>query len=401
MISKQIALRNIKIQTWINFFSGIFFLLPVLWAFKQIIGLSIMEMVIIVNVCTFVVWIFELPTSVFADTMGRKKSFIISIICNFIAAFIIFVYPYYTWFLIASIFGGLYFAFWSGTGQAFLDENLRICWKQKEFGKVIWDFMFASKIWEIITPLIAAWIIKYFDFIWYRILAFLDVLIAIILIILVFKLIDTKKYEENFWNIKNLFNKNLKTAKIGLKNVFHNNKLKLILIYKSLSNPVAYLYVVFVPIIISDWMPEWYVGVIMTVAAIWAMLVSKFAYKISEKTSHNFTWVLASTVQGILYIIAGLILHNWILLIIIYILFEIFEHLWYPSWNHILVEHSQGIAVATTRSIIFWIFALYTTLWKQFLAFFPVEYALIGWGIFMILVNVVMGRRILDLNKKW
>jgi MFS family permease len=95
MISKQIATKNIKLQTWINFLSGVLFLLPVFGALQQIIGLSILEMVIIANVGSIVVWVFELPTSVFADTVGRKLSLVISLVCNFISAIVILIYPSY------------------------------------------------------------------------------------------------------------------------------------------------------------------------------------------------------------------------------------------------------------------------------------------------------------------
>jgi MFS family permease len=66
-----------------------------------------------------------LPTSVFADTAGRKRSLMISVVCNLISALSIVFFPTYRGFIVASFFGGLYFAFWSGTGQAFLEDNLR------------------------------------------------------------------------------------------------------------------------------------------------------------------------------------------------------------------------------------------------------------------------------------
>ncbi len=397
MISKQIATKNIKLQTWINFLSGVLFLLPVFGALQQIIGLSILEMVIIANVGSIVVWVFELPTSVFADTVGRKSSLVISLVCNFISAIVILIYPSYIWFLVAAFFGWLYFSFWSGAGQAFLDENLRECGRENEFGKVIGDFIFAEKLGSLLTPLVAAWIIKYFEFFGYRILAFLDVIVALILVILVIKLVE-KINTKNKSTFKELMQENIDTAKNALKNVFFNSKLRFLLIYRSLSNPVAFLYVVFAPIVINAWMSDWYLGIIMTIASIWVMLASKFAYKLSDKIGQNMTWIIASTIQWILYIITWFILQNWVLVVLVYILFDIFEHLWYPAWNQILIEQSQGLAVATTRSIIFSIFALYTTLWKQFLAIFPLEYAFIWAWIFIVIVNIVMSKKMMELK---
>lgn len=89
-------------------------------------------------------------------------------------------------------------------------------------------------------------------------------------------------------------------------------------------------------------------------------------------------WVFSTIAQAILIIIVALFLKSWILITIIMVLFNFFEGLWMPAWNHVLVEKTQGIAIATTRSIVFSVFALYTTIGKQFLSRFPVEYALIG-----------------------
>ncbi|EKE26096.1 MAG: Transport protein [uncultured bacterium (gcode 4)] len=399
---KKTAERNIKLYTWINFLSWILFLAPVIWALKYLVWLSIPQIILISNILTLTVWLFELPTSLIADTIWRKKSLVYSVISNFVASAVIFIFPTYIWFIIASFFGWLYFSFWSWAWQAFLDENLKICWRQKDFWKLIWDFWFAEKFGSLITPILASLILlltKNFDeIIGYRILAFLDVFVSLFLVIMVFKLIDTTIITENISWIRNILNDNIKTAKKWLKNVFYNSKLRLILIYRSLSNHVAFFYVILLPFLLKQWMPDWYSWIIITISAIWAMLASKFSYKISEKFSYNFSWVFSSVIQWILLIIAWFVLKNWILVILIYIIFDIFEHLWYPAWNHIVVENSQGIAVATTRSIIFWIFALYTTVWKQFLALFPIEYALVWSWIFILGINLIFWKKILELK---
>ena len=101
-------------------------------------------------------------------------------------------------------------------------------------------------------------------------------------------------------------------------------------------------------------------------------------------------WVFSTIAQAILIIIVAFFLKSWILITIIMVLFNFFEGLWMPAWNHVLVAKTQGIAIATTRSIVFSVFALYTTLGKQLLSRFPIEYALIGLGIFILIVNLFL-----------
>ena len=114
--TKKTAKRNIKLQTWINFLSGVVFLLPIISIYYKYTGLSIAQIVIISNVNTFAIWLFELPTSVFADTTGRKKSLIASAVCGFLSALLILVLPTFWGFATAAFFSALYWSFWSGTG---------------------------------------------------------------------------------------------------------------------------------------------------------------------------------------------------------------------------------------------------------------------------------------------
>lgn len=102
--------------------------------------------------------------------------------------------------------------------------------------------------------------------------------------------------------------------------------------------------------------------------------------------------------QALLMIIAGIFLKSWIAVAVIYIFFNMFDGLWQPSWNHVLVDLTKGKAIATTRSIIFAVFALYITIGKQILSFISVESALIGLGVFILFVNLILGRKILHIR---
>lgn len=397
-MNRKIAKRNIKLQTWINFLSGVVFLVPIISIFYKYTGLTIAQIVLISNINTFAIWLFELPTSVFADTTGRKKSLIASAVCGFLSALLILLFPSFWGFATAAFFSALYWSFWSGTGQAFLEENLRILGRSKEFGKVIGNLMFLEQLSALTTPLIASLILKYFVNSGYTILAALDVAFALILVFLVMELSETTKIKASLKNFRHLMNENLHTAKTALKNVFGNSKMLLFLLYRSLSHHTLFFPIIVLPLLASKGMLDWYSGILVALATIAAMFASKYAYKLGEKFSYEVNWVLGTTTQGILLILAGLLTSSWILVGLIYILFNLFDGLWQPAWNHVLVELTKGKAIATTRSVIFSVFALYMTVGKQVLSFLSVETALMGLGVFIIVVNLILGKRILKLR---
>ena len=145
-LTKKQATMNIKIHWWINLISGITFLVPIISIFYKYTGLSTFEIILISNIFTFWMRILELPTSVLADTFGRKKSLIASVVSNFLCTIFILLCPNLTGFCIAAIFQALYYSFRSGTWQAFLEENLSKLWQEDKFWRFFWKFSFIENL---------------------------------------------------------------------------------------------------------------------------------------------------------------------------------------------------------------------------------------------------------------
>jgi MFS family permease len=394
----QIAKRNIQIQSWVNFLSGVTFLVPIITIFYKYTGFTLFQIIVISNVSTFCIWAFELPTSVLADTTGRKLSLILSVICNALGALMILLFPSYAGFIAASVFGALYWSFWSGTGQAFLAENLEILKRSKDFGKEIGNFMFYEQLASLSTPLVASVILKSFGNDGYTILAAMDVVFAVLLVFLVLQLQESTVLTQKIKSVRDAFTQNIRTAKEAFENIWHNKDLKNFLLYRSLSHHMLFFGIILLPTLSEKGMPDWYAGGVTTLGIIGSMFASKYAYKVDERYSYNLAWVFGTTMQGICLIAVGLLLHSWPLMILVYVLFNIFDGIWQPSWNHILVQLTNGKAIATTRSIVFAVFALYITIGKQLLVLISLQQALIGLGIFILLVNLVMSKRILALK---
>lgn len=169
-------------------FAGFLFLTPVITLLYKYTGLGLIEITLIANVATICMWLFELPTSVLADVVGRRPSLMTAVFFNLLGALTILLFPQFWGFIAASVFAACYWSFWSGTGQAFLEENLRILGEEKSFGKVIGRFMFAEQFAGLLCPLVAAGILYVFADGGYTILAAFDVVGAIILVILTFLL---------------------------------------------------------------------------------------------------------------------------------------------------------------------------------------------------------------------
>ena len=390
---KHIATRNIRIQGWINFLSGVTFLLPIITIMYEYTGLSLPEIILISNVSTLLIFVLELPTSVLADTIGRKFSLMCSVVANLAGAIVIFCFPELGGFIIASVFSALYWAFWSGTGQAFLAENLAHVGKEDEFGKVIGGFMFYGEIATLATPLMASGILFYFPDFGYKILAGLDVISAAALVLLTYKL-KAITVRKKMGNIKTFFTANIRTAQIALKNVFHNSQLRLFTLYRSLGSGITFIGIIILPTLAKAGMIDYWAGVVTTGAAIFSMFASKYAYLLANKWGYKKIWIFTSVMQAVVLIVASFFTSSWMVLAGIFVMNQLFLGLSSPVWNHILVKEAKGAALATTRSIVVGLFFLYITIGKYVLSLFPIETALLGLGCFMLFMNLLLGRKV-------
>lgn len=394
-LSKEQATRNIKIEWWVYLVSWITFLVPIISIFYKYTWLSTFEIILVSNIFSFWIQLFELPTSVLADTMWRRKSMMASVICNFVFAALILFLPNLTGFCLAAVFQALYYSFWSGTWQAFLEENLSVLGEEEKFWRIFGKFSFYERIPYTITPLIASFILKIFPDIWYTILASLDVIFAFALVILTRQLTETLEISEKTKSFKQAIKLNIDTGINAVKDVFGNKEIRNFLFYRSLSHHTAFFWVLLLPILADKWMLDWVSGLITTLFSLWCMLATKYVYKWWEKYGYNSSWVYSTIWQWLCLVVAWIFFKSWIFLAIIYLIFSIFDGLITPSRNHLLVKIVKWKSIATTRSIIFSCTALYMTLMKRILSYIQPNIALIVIWIVMLSANIIFAKQML------
>ncbi|OAD20923.1 major facilitator superfamily MFS_1, partial [Candidatus Thiomargarita nelsonii] len=66
--------RNLSLIKWNGFFAGFRIFLPLQYLFFQNNGLSYTQISVLIAAYSFGVLIFEVPSGVFADHFGRKKT---------------------------------------------------------------------------------------------------------------------------------------------------------------------------------------------------------------------------------------------------------------------------------------------------------------------------------------
>lgn len=99
-------------------------------------GMDFLQISILNIIFVIFVFLFEIPTGAFADTLGRKTSFVISCFITSIAMFIYFLSRTFWSFVLAEIILAIGITFYSGAFQAWLVDSLKHYKFKGSFDKV-------------------------------------------------------------------------------------------------------------------------------------------------------------------------------------------------------------------------------------------------------------------------
>lgn len=144
-----------------GFLKNLRFFDPFLILFFREMGFSFLQIGILIAVRDVTTNIFEIPTGMYADVFGRRKSMLLSFASYILSFAIFFLFPNYYLYMVAMILFALGEAFRSGTHKAMILEYLKI--KGMESYKVEYygNTRAASQFGSAVSSLIAAVLVFY------------------------------------------------------------------------------------------------------------------------------------------------------------------------------------------------------------------------------------------------
>lgn len=144
-----------------GFLKNLRFFDPFLILFFREMGFSFLQIGVLIAVRDISTNILEIPTGIYADAFGRRKSMVMSFI-SYIMSFLIFFWlPHYYLYAGAMVLFGLGEAFRSGTHKAMILEYLRINNMESKKVEYYGSTRAASEIGSAVSALIAAALIFY------------------------------------------------------------------------------------------------------------------------------------------------------------------------------------------------------------------------------------------------
>lgn len=188
--------RNVKLLTWFNFFTDFRLYYPIaILYFAQVTGSFALGMSVF-GVTQLAQAFLEVPTGVFSDYLGRRKTVILG---SIFATLGVVCYSFgITWALfLGAFFEGLQRSFYSGNNDALLHDSLKESGKESEYhhyyGKLSAMFQVAAGIAALFGG-----IIGFYSFV---LVLWISVIPQIICIFLAFKLVEPKVIERQTGNV--------------------------------------------------------------------------------------------------------------------------------------------------------------------------------------------------------
>lgn len=284
--------NNIKILTWFNFFTDFKLYAPVaIIYFSHVtgsfaLGMSIFSIAMISSA------IFEIPTGVFSDRIGRRKTVIWGAASAVLYALFYAIGGSFWILAMGAVIEGVSRSFYSGNNDALLHDTLAESENQgfydEHLGKVSSMFQAALAISAVLGGFLATWS--------FLLIMWLSVIPQIICFVLAFQLIEPSIHKYGSGNIY----LHLKDA---YQSFIKNKKLRLLSLSSILGYGFGEASYLFIPAFYNTLWPVWALGV----AATFSNTLATFSFHFSGKLIRKFGAVKIMLIDNITNRIIGII----------------------------------------------------------------------------------------------
>jgi len=285
--------RNVKLLEWHEFFVSFVLWGPIAILYFSKISGSYALGLSVFSVAMLTAAIFEIPTGIFSDIIGRKMTMVMGAFSYVIGFSLYAVGGNYLTLLIGAMFEGLARSFYSGNNQALLYDSLAQSNRKQELSRVLGK-VGAMGQWALAGAGLLGGIIANWSFKW---VMWISVLPQVICLGLSLMIVDTENFERGKSNIYS----HLKDA---VKNFKLNKKLRWLSIADILGFGMGEASFQFRSAFVASLWPIWAIGIAQVFSNIGAAISFRLSGRLINKL-RAIIWLVAGGIYSkIIYLIA-------------------------------------------------------------------------------------------------
>ena len=291
--------KNIKLLALFRFLSNINFAAPIVIIFFQNITHSYTLATSVISIVLISSAIFEIPTGVFSDYIGRRKTMVLGVTSMLIALVIFGIAKDYWVLVIGAIFNGLSKSFYSGNDEAYLYETLEQDQLQNKYHHFAGRLEAVIGVGSVLTALSSGFIanVSFSLLIWFTLIPQ-----TLSLFILIF-LDDIKR-----GNRSNNIYTHFKEALLEFK---HNANLRLLSLSSILGSGFGATAFEFQSALFNTFWPTWAIGIARSIQEFVSLVPIYFSGRIADWIGKTKI-MLASNIWGWLMNILAVAFNSFI-----------------------------------------------------------------------------------------
>lgn len=340
------------------FLKSWYFTVPIQTLFFFAKGLSFSEIMMLESVLLVGVLLFEVPTGVLGDKIGRKWSLIIGSIIGLLAWIPWFLANGF-WLFAASFFlSGVGIAFQSGSDQALIFDDLRSQGKEAEMQRSIGKYYGAMTLGTAIAALIGGFLSSS-----HKVSAFYVLYVCTVVaqsLALIFLLTVKEPPRTSVSNkMAHRPETSLAMFRKGIRHLLTNPKLRRIFFLSIFTTPFSFvLFYIFQPYFVASNVPATWFGVAVFISSILSYCAKVFAHRF-EKIFGVEKGALIVTVLPAVFWIAMIFVFNPVFSVVLFLLTDSTSNIRDPIFSDYLNRHIPSEIRATVLSTISMASSLY------------------------------------------
>ncbi len=267
---------NIKKLYLASFFEALWFPLPIIIIFFLDSGLNLSEIGILTGAMMLTQFVFEIPTSIWADKYSRKWILAMAMLVSFAAEMIFFLKNDFLYFLLANILYGFSLALRSGTDSAITYDTLLNLEREKDYAKIQSTTQGIYFLGRMVVAIAGT-----FAYTLNHKLPFLLSAVASIITAGIFYLLKEPKYRKSVGT-------HFEQVKEGLKFLFSNDNIwRIIIIFSFISGASDVLFSFYQPVMNLAQVPVIYFSLVYLGVNIFSFAGSMTFSKFQNKSDFN------------------------------------------------------------------------------------------------------------------
>lgn len=338
------------------FFSTLYFYIPVGTLYLRGRGLSYVQINSLWGIIVGTMFLTEVPTGMLADRLGRKRSINVALALQALGE-VIFIFADSYWpFALASVIGGLGFAFSSGCIEALVYDSLKSRGREGEMSKAMGFIGAAERLANLLAYAVGGLLVV--NLTQER---FVLAIVVTACAVAVGCLVSLTLREPPIEFKTGDGDSSLKLLADGIRTLKSNGQFRGLVLLALATVPFRNYLGLYQPRFVEVGVPPIWLGLAQALGAGICVLGARYAYRLEERLGSRLSLLLVTGLPGVLYLLMAVVMHPVFTVVIFCALYGSMS-LKGPIFSGHLNRHIESKNRATVLSLISMFSGLYVAL---------------------------------------